>query len=94
MEVAQIDFRSGESPISRIDEFIRDSCAFPSSHSSLKVSSCEIPLFVAAFAPASKDAMTCVEPPIEQPYCSADETHLYTSHYVVNCPAYDSIIIQ
>ena len=90
MEVAQIDFRSGESPISRIDEFIRDSCAFPSSHSSLKVSSCEIPLSAAVSAPASRDAMTCVAPPVEQPYCSADETRLYTSRCVMNCSAYDS----
>ena len=54
------------------------------------VSSCEIPLSVAAFAPESKDAMTCVAPPIEQPYCSADENRLYTSRCVMNCSAYDS----
>ena len=54
------------------------------------VSSCEIPLSVAAFAPESKDAMTCVAPPVEQPYCSADENRLYTSRCVMNCSAYDS----
>jgi hypothetical protein len=34
--------------------------------------------------------MTCVAPPIEQPYCSADENRLYTSRCVMNCSAYDS----
>ena len=60
------------------------------SNSSLNVSSCETPLSAAVSAPASKDAMTCVELPFEQPYCSADETHLYTSHCVMNCSAYDT----
>ena len=60
------------------------------SNSSLNKSSCEIPLSVVAFAPASRDAMTCVAPPIEQPYCSADENRLYTSRCVMNCSAYDS----
>ena len=64
--------------------------AFPSSHSSLKVSSCETPLSAAVSAPASRDAMTCVELPVEQPYCSADETRLYTIRCVMNCSAYDS----
>ena len=47
-------------------------------------------LSAAVSAPASRDAMTCVVPPIEQPYCSADENRLYTSRCVMNCSAYDS----
>ena len=57
---------------------------------SLNVSSCETPLSAAVSAPASRDAMTCVAPPIELPYCFADENRLYTSRYVMNCSAYDS----
>lgn len=55
-----------------------------------KVSSCEIPLSASVSAPASRDAMTCVVLPFEQPYCSADETRLYTIRCVMNCSAYDS----
>ena len=60
------------------------------SNSSLNKSSCGTPLSASVFALECRGAVTCVAPPIEQPYCSADENRLYTSRCVMNCSAYDS----
>src|SRR3712207_6326729 len=38
--------------------------------------------------------MTCVVPPVEQPYCSIGENRLYTSPFRINCSAYLSNSIR